>query len=211
MFVLCWGPYYGYAVVRDFFPRLLAKSRLNITLHYIVEAVAMGNSSIDTVVYIAMNGNVRKFMKKLPHDCYTAYMQWKNRRVQPASRSVTGGRRPADRRSSTRSDNTFPPSNFSNYRTRDVKEVFCIEDRKGTKSDVIYRLKCEGPQCNDTYIGETSQPLKASHSHLEPRWYERGVKEAIFERIYNPTLNRKGGLRVELSSTWDPALHHKRQ
>ncbi|XP_078574163.1 uncharacterized protein LOC144860670 [Branchiostoma floridae x Branchiostoma japonicum] len=33
--------------------------------------------------------------------------------------------------------------------------------QKGTKSDVIYRLKCEGPQCNDTYIGETSQPLKA--------------------------------------------------
>ncbi|XP_019644111.1 PREDICTED: collectin-11-like [Branchiostoma belcheri] len=26
------------------------------------------------------------------------------------------------------------------------------------------------------------------------------------ERIYNPTLNRKGGLRIELSSTWDPAL-----
>ncbi|KAI8517577.1 hypothetical protein Bbelb_035940 [Branchiostoma belcheri] len=26
------------------------------------------------------------------------------------------------------------------------------------------------------------------------------------ERIYNPTLNRKGRLRVELSSTWDPAL-----
>ncbi|KAI8516547.1 hypothetical protein Bbelb_051280 [Branchiostoma belcheri] len=33
-----------------------------------------------------------------------------------------------------------------------------------------------------------------------------GVKGAIYERIYNPTLNRKGGLRIELSSTWDPAL-----
>ncbi|KAI8491776.1 Endothelial cell-specific molecule 1 [Branchiostoma belcheri] len=94
--------------------------------------------------------------------------------------------------------------------------------------------------CNDTYIGETSQPLKerykqhcratasgyssAIYHHTkhnqghsfkleatdildrEPRWYERGVKEAIYERIYNPTLNRKGGLRIELSSTWDPAL-----
>ncbi|XP_078661176.1 prokineticin receptor 2-like [Branchiostoma floridae x Branchiostoma belcheri] len=134
MFVLCWGPYYGYAVVRDFFPRLLAKSRLNITLHYIVEAVAMGNSSIDTVVYIAMNANVRKFMKKLPNDCYTSYMQWKNRRVQPVGLSGAGGRRPAARRSSTRSDNTFPPSNYSNYRTRDVKEVFCIEDRVAQRS-----------------------------------------------------------------------------
>ncbi|KAI8516302.1 hypothetical protein Bbelb_048830 [Branchiostoma belcheri] len=102
------------------------------------------------------------------------------------------------------------------------------------KSDVIYRLKCEDHQCKETYIGETSQPLKerykqhcrASNSgfssaiwhhldkhkghsfHLEStdildreaRWFERGVKEAIYERLYKPSLNRKGGLRVELSS-----------
>ncbi|KAI8519618.1 hypothetical protein Bbelb_028750 [Branchiostoma belcheri] len=101
------------------------------------------------------------------------------------------------------------------------------------KSDVIYRLKCEDHQCKETYIGETSQPLKerykqhcrASNSgfssaiwhhldkhkghsfHLEStdildreaRWFERGVKEAIYERLYKPSLNRKGGLRVELS------------
>ncbi|KAI8479101.1 hypothetical protein Bbelb_431660 [Branchiostoma belcheri] len=27
----------------------------------------------------------------------------------------------------------------------------------------------------------------------ETRWWERGVKEAIYERMYNPTLNREGG------------------
>ncbi|KAI8494179.1 hypothetical protein Bbelb_279390 [Branchiostoma belcheri] len=102
------------------------------------------------------------------------------------------------------------------------------------KSDVIYRLKCEDHQCKETYIGETSQPLKErykqhcrasnngfssaiwhhldkhkGHSfHLEStdildreaRWFERGVKEAIYERLYKPSLNRKGGLRVELST-----------
>ncbi|KAI8487877.1 hypothetical protein Bbelb_343250 [Branchiostoma belcheri] len=31
---------------------------------------------------------------------------------------------------------------------------------KGTKANVIYRLKCEEPNCNNTYIGETSRPLK---------------------------------------------------
>ncbi|KAI8484071.1 hypothetical protein Bbelb_381890 [Branchiostoma belcheri] len=101
-------------------------------------------------------------------------------------------------------------------------------------------VTCEEPNCNDTYIGETSQPLKgrykqhcratasgyssAIYHHTkhnqghsfkleatdildrEPRWCERGVKEAIYERIYKPTLNRKGGLRIELSSTWDTAL-----
>ncbi|KAI8486970.1 hypothetical protein Bbelb_352300 [Branchiostoma belcheri] len=40
----------------------------------------------------------------------------------------------------------------------------------------------------------------------ETRWWERGVKEAIYERIYNPTLKREGGLRVDLSGTWDLAL-----
>ncbi|KAI8510307.1 hypothetical protein Bbelb_112230 [Branchiostoma belcheri] len=111
---------------------------------------------------------------------------------------------------------------------------------KGTKANVIYRLKCEEPDCNNTYIGETSRPLKVRYKehcrpsangyssaifhHLqhnqghsfklestdvldrETRWWERGVKEAIYERMYNPTLNREGGLRVDLSGTWDLAL-----
>ncbi|KAI8507081.1 hypothetical protein Bbelb_155200 [Branchiostoma belcheri] len=98
---------------------------------------------------------------------------------------------------------------------------------KGTKANVIYRLKCEEPNCNNTYIGETSRPLKVRYKehcrpsangyssaifhHLqhnqghsfklestdvldrETRWWERGVKEAIYERMYNPTLNREGG------------------
>ncbi|KAI8493100.1 hypothetical protein Bbelb_291040 [Branchiostoma belcheri] len=106
---------------------------------------------------------------------------------------------------------------------------------KGTKANVIYRLKCEEPNCNNTYIGETSRPLKVRYKehcrpsangyssaiihHLqhnqghsfkfestdildrETRWWERGVKEAIYERMYNPTLNREGGLRVDLSGT----------
>ncbi|KAI8509354.1 hypothetical protein Bbelb_132020 [Branchiostoma belcheri] len=101
-------------------------------------------------------------------------------------------------------------------------------------------LKCEEPNCNNTYIGETSRPLKVRYKehcrpsangyssaifhHLqhnqghsfklestdildrETRWWERGVKEAIYERMYNPTLNREGGLRVDLSGTWDLAL-----
>ncbi|KAI8493425.1 hypothetical protein Bbelb_288220 [Branchiostoma belcheri] len=111
---------------------------------------------------------------------------------------------------------------------------------KGTKANVIYRLKCEEPNCNNTYIGETSRPLKVRYKehcrpsangyssaifhHLqhnqghsfklestdildrETRWWERGVKEAIYERMYNPTLNREGGLRVDLSGTWDLTL-----
>ncbi|XP_068685018.1 uncharacterized protein [Montipora foliosa] len=37
----------------------------------------------------------------------------------------------------------------------------------------------------------------------EDHWHRRGVKEAIWERVENPSLNRKGGLRHSLSHTWD--------
>ncbi|KAI8489605.1 hypothetical protein Bbelb_327720 [Branchiostoma belcheri] len=101
------------------------------------------------------------------------------------------------------------------------------QPHKGTKANVIYRIKREEPNCNNTYIGETSRPLKVRYKehcrpsangyssaifhHLhhnqghsfklestvildrETSWWERGVKEAIYERMYNPTLNREGG------------------
>ncbi|KAI8522051.1 hypothetical protein Bbelb_018050 [Branchiostoma belcheri] len=37
----------------------------------------------------------------------------------------------------------------------------------------------------------------------ETRWWERGVKEAIYERMYNPTLNREGGDEKEMSQLID--------
>lgn len=40
----------------------------------------------------------------------------------------------------------------------------------------------------------------------EPRWFERGVREAIYERVEKPSLNKRGGLRFNLSRTWDRAL-----
>ena len=40
----------------------------------------------------------------------------------------------------------------------------------------------------------------------EERWHARGVKEAIWDRVENPTLNKVGGLRFKLSHTWNRAL-----
>ncbi len=40
----------------------------------------------------------------------------------------------------------------------------------------------------------------------EDRWFERGVKESIWERIERPCLNRKGELRFKLSHALDRAL-----
>ena len=41
----------------------------------------------------------------------------------------------------------------------------------------------------------------------EERWFERGVWEAIWERIEQPSLNKRGGLRFQLSNTWNQSLN----
>ena len=67
------------------------------------------------------------------------------------------------------------------------------------------------------------QPDSAIYSHLqesghsfsdsdlvildrEDRWFERGVRESIYERVEKPLLNKPGGLRFNLSHVWDRTL-----
>ncbi|XP_038055844.1 uncharacterized protein LOC119727843 [Patiria miniata] len=40
----------------------------------------------------------------------------------------------------------------------------------------------------------------------EEQWHKRGIKEAIWERVEQPTLNKRGGLRFNLSHAWDRAI-----
>ena len=40
----------------------------------------------------------------------------------------------------------------------------------------------------------------------EERCFERGVKEAIYERVEKPSLNKRGGLRFQLSHAWNQSL-----
>ena len=40
---------------------------------------------------------------------------------------------------------------------------------------------------------------------VEPRWFERGVKEAIYIRTTKPSLNKDGG-RYQLPSIWTNLL-----
>ena len=40
----------------------------------------------------------------------------------------------------------------------------------------------------------------------EENWLRRGIKEAVWERVEGPSLNKKGGLRFVLSHTWDRVL-----
>ncbi|XP_071970406.1 prokineticin receptor 1-like [Engystomops pustulosus] len=51
-YVLCWSPFYSYAIVRDFFPGLLLRQRYAIALYYIVECIAVSNSIINTLCFV---------------------------------------------------------------------------------------------------------------------------------------------------------------
>uniref|UniRef100_A0A8C5N233 G-protein coupled receptors family 1 profile domain-containing protein n=1 Tax=Leptobrachium leishanense TaxID=445787 RepID=A0A8C5N233_9ANUR len=51
-YILCWSPFYSYAIIRDFFPGLLLRERHAIALYYIVECIAISNSIINTLFFI---------------------------------------------------------------------------------------------------------------------------------------------------------------
>ncbi|MBN3304704.1 PKR1 protein, partial [Amia calva] len=72
-YVLCWAPYYGYAIVRDFFPGLLLPVTHSVSLYYLVECIAMSNSVINTVFFILVKNNTGKYVKRLllrRHQCH---------------------------------------------------------------------------------------------------------------------------------------------
>ena len=65
-------------------------------------------------------------------------------------------------------------------------------------SEVSKHLHTEQP-------GHSVQLDKVKILDVEPRWFERGVKEAIHIKVNKPTLNRDGG-RYQLPSVWDNLL-----
>ncbi|XP_019634453.1 PREDICTED: prokineticin receptor 1-like [Branchiostoma belcheri] len=87
LYIVCWGPYHVVTIIRDYYPEMLSMSSFNNSLMYTVEALAMGNSMMDTLVYIALNENIRSTMKHAPRDILQNYRQWRGRKVRPSIRS----------------------------------------------------------------------------------------------------------------------------
>ena len=103
------------------------------------------------------------------------------------------------------------------------------------KSGVIYRYKCDRVECDEEYIGEISRtfgerfkehqktpsPIYDHHNisgHMvsidnfsivgrEDKNLMRAIKEALYIRVNNPSLNRNIG-KYHLPHIWDEVLHN---
>ena len=107
------------------------------------------------------------------------------------------------------------------------------QDHKDKKSWVIYSYQCRDIACDEEYIGETSRTLgerykehlkqpSPIHAHIqqtghtsttsnfniigrEDQGLARTIKEAIYIKVNNPTLNRNIG-KYNLNHIWDRDL-----
>lgn len=62
LFAVCWAPYNGFSIARDFYLQTRQESSYKVinTVFYMVEALAMSNSMFNTLIYIFFNANFRK-------------------------------------------------------------------------------------------------------------------------------------------------------
>ena len=82
---------------------------------------------------------------------------------------------------------------------RNVKTRFNEHRRpSSTKSEVSQHIHIESP-------GHTVDFDKVKILDRDPRYLERGIKEAIYIRTHKPTLNRDRG-RYNLPKVFDPVL-----
>lgn len=62
-YVLCWAPYYGFALLRDFYPTLISRDRNSLVAFYIIECIAMSNGVINTLCFMSVRNNHKRLKK----------------------------------------------------------------------------------------------------------------------------------------------------
>uniref|UniRef100_A0AAY4DIJ7 G-protein coupled receptors family 1 profile domain-containing protein n=1 Tax=Denticeps clupeoides TaxID=299321 RepID=A0AAY4DIJ7_9TELE len=71
-YILCWAPYYGFTIVRDFHPTLISRERNSLVAFYIIECIAMSNSMINTFCFVSVKNNTVKYFKRI------VLLRWKS-------------------------------------------------------------------------------------------------------------------------------------
>nr|XP_057936937.1 prokineticin receptor 1a [Doryrhamphus excisus]XP_057936946.1 prokineticin receptor 1a [Doryrhamphus excisus] len=59
-YVLCWTPYYSFALLRDFYPTLISRDRNSLVAFYIIECVAMSNGVINTLCFVSVRRRAQR-------------------------------------------------------------------------------------------------------------------------------------------------------
>ncbi|XP_034722397.1 prokineticin receptor 1-like [Etheostoma cragini] len=62
-YVLCWAPYYVFALLRDFYPTLISRDRNSLVAFYIIECIAMSNGVINTICFMSVRSNTKRMKK----------------------------------------------------------------------------------------------------------------------------------------------------
>ncbi|XP_077984683.1 prokineticin receptor 1-like [Glandiceps talaboti] len=83
IFSFCWLPYYGYTIYRDFYSLLHYDFVHSINIFYVVEAIAMSNSMVNTITYILVNQSVRRKIRQIPGDVKRLRNKRNRQRVGP--------------------------------------------------------------------------------------------------------------------------------
>uniref|UniRef100_A0A8C4T8Z1 Prokineticin receptor 1b n=2 Tax=Erpetoichthys calabaricus TaxID=27687 RepID=A0A8C4T8Z1_ERPCA len=71
-YILCWAPYYGYGILRDFYPAVILRDRNYLIAYYIIECIAMSNSMINTLCFVSVKNHTIKYFKKI------VLLRWKS-------------------------------------------------------------------------------------------------------------------------------------
>ncbi|XP_026795303.2 prokineticin receptor 1b [Pangasianodon hypophthalmus] len=71
-YILCWAPYYGYTILRDFYPTLISREKNSLVAFYIIECIAMSNSMINTFCFVSVKNNTAMYFKRI------VLLRWKS-------------------------------------------------------------------------------------------------------------------------------------
>ena len=82
----------------------------------------------------------------------------------------------------------------------------CVWKRQTSSGHVTNKAQNSAVYNHCKASNHSFKPEEVVIPDKEDRWFERGVREAIWERVEQPALNKKGGLRFQLSPAWDKAI-----